>query len=247
MSTGVQETHRIATPEGVSLELSLAGLGSRFVALLVDVFLMGLVLAAVVVALRVTDTGGFAAGAILALTVFSLLFVYPTAFELGAAGQTPGKRWNNLRVVHDDGSPLTFRSSALRNVLRLVDLLPGLYLVGAIAIFATRTNQRLGDLAAGTLVVREPRTASIAAVETPPGKEVADELLPAWDVSGLNAAELTALRRFLERRGSLDAVPRSLLARDLAGRLRPTVGGVGADLPPEQFLELVAALRRMRT
>ena len=129
-----------------------------------------LVLAAVVVALRVTDTGGFAAGAILALTVFSLLFVYPTAFELGAAGQTPGKRWNNLRVVHDDGSPLTFRSSALRNVLRLVDLLPGLYLVGAIAIFATRTNQRLGDLAAGTLVVREPRTASIAAVETPPGE-----------------------------------------------------------------------------
>lgn len=245
MSTGVQETHRIATPEGVSLELSLAGLGSRFVAVLVDVFLMGLVLAAVVVALRVTDTGGFAAGAILALTVFSLLFVYPTAFELGAAGQTPGKRWNNLRVVHDDGSPLTFRSSALRNVLRLVDLLPGLYLVGAIAIFATRTNQRLGDLAAGTLVVREPRTASIAALETPPG-EAADEL-PAWDVSGLNAAELTALRRFLERRGSLDAVPRSLLARDLAGRLRPTVGGVGADLPPEQFLELVAALRRMRT
>ena len=147
--------------------MSLAGLGSRFVALLVDVFLMGLVLAAVVVALRVTDTGGFAAGAILALTVFSLLFVYPTAFELGAAGQTPGKRWNNLRVVHDDGSPLTFRSSALRNVLRLVDLLPGLYLVGAIAIFATRTNQRLGDLAAGTLVVREPRTASIAAAGDP--------------------------------------------------------------------------------
>ena len=66
-------------------------------------------------------------------------------------------------------------------------------------------------------------------------------------MSGLNAAELTALRRFLERRGSLDAVPRGLLARDLAGRLRPTVGGVGADLPPEQFLELVAALRRMRT
>jgi hypothetical protein len=108
MSIGVAETHRIATPEGVSLELSLAGLGSRFVALLVDVFLMGIVLAAVVVALLVTDTRGFAAGAILAVTVFALLFVYPTAFELGAAGQTPGKRWNSLRVVHDDGSPLTF-------------------------------------------------------------------------------------------------------------------------------------------
>ena len=246
MSTGVQETHRIATPEGVSLELSLAGLGSRFVALLVDVFLMGLVLAVVVVALLVTDTRGFAAGAILAVTVFALLFVYPTAFELGAAGQTPGKRLNGLRVVHDDGSPLTFRSSALRNVLRLVDLLPGLYLVGAIAIFATRSNQRLGDLAAGTLVVREPRTVATAAAEIPKVEETADEL-PAWDVSGLHAAELAALRRFLERRSSLDGVPRSLLARDLAARLRPSVGGVGADLPPERFLELVAALRRIRT
>jgi len=246
MSTGVQETYRIATPEGVSLELSLAGLGSRFVAQLVDVFLMGLVLGAVVVALLVTGTGGYAAGAILAATIFSLFFVYPVAFELGAAGQTPGKRLNGLRVVHDDGSPLTFRSSALRNVLRLVDLLPGLYLVGAIAIFATRSNQRLGDLAAGTLVVREPRTVATGAAEIPKVEETADEL-PAWDVSGLHAAELAALRRFLERRDSLDAVPRGLLARDLAERLRPSVGGVGADLSPERFLELIAALRRIRT
>src|SRR6476620_3361946 len=222
MSTGVQETMRIATPEGVSLELSLAGLGSRFVALLADTLLQGVALGLLIVALVVADTGGFAFEAIVARAVFALLFVYPTAFELGAAGQTPGKRWNSLRVVHDDGSPLTFRSSALRNVLRLVDLLPGLYLVGAIAIFATRANQRLGDLAAGTLVVREPRTLAVAATEASPSEPVTDEL-PAWDVSGLHAAELAALRRFLDRRSSLDAVPRSLLARDLAARLRPSV------------------------
>ena len=247
MSTGVQETMRIATPEGVSLELSLAGLGSRFVALLADTLLQGVALGLLIVALVVADTGGFAFEAIVALAVFALLFVYPVAFELAAGGRTPGKRWSSLRVVCDDGSPLTFRSSALRNVLRLVDILPGLYLVGAIAIFATRANQRLGDLAAGTLVVREPRASAVVAQAAEPVEPAEPDELPAWDVSGLRDAELAALRRFLERRTALDAVPRNLLARDLATRLRPSVGGVGTDLAPERFLELIAALRRIRT
>jgi len=247
MSTGVQETMRIATPEGVSLELSLAGLGSRFVALLADTLLQGVALGLLIVALVVADTGGFAFEAIVALAVFALVFVYPVAFELAAGGRTPGKRWSSLRVVCDDGSPLTFRSSALRNVLRLVDILPGLYLVGAIAIFATRANQRLGDLAAGTLVVREPRASAVVAQAAEPVEPAEPGELPAWDVSGLRDAELAALRRFLERRTALDAVPRNLLARDLATRLRPSVGGVGTDLAPERFLELIAALRRIRT
>jgi uncharacterized RDD family membrane protein YckC len=247
VSTGVQETLRIATPEGVSLELPLAGLGSRFVALLVDTLLQMLALVAVVVILVVTDAGGFAAGAVLAVIGFALIFAYPVAFELAAAGRTPGKRWSHLRVVCDDGSPVTFRASALRNLVRLVDSLPGLYLIGAIAIFATRNNQRLGDLAAGTIVVREPRAvaqASLPVVE--PRAEAELDELPAWDASGLGDADLAALRRFLERRHALDVVPRNLLAKDLADRLRPRVGGVGADLAPERFLELIAALRRVR-
>jgi uncharacterized RDD family membrane protein YckC len=246
MSSGVQETLRISTPEGVSLELPLAGVGSRFVALLMDLVLQLLAFAALIVLLLVSNAGGFAAAALMAAAGFALMFAYPVAFELAAAGRTPGKRWSSLRVVCDDGSPVTFRASALRNLLRLVDLLPGMYLVGAIAIFATRTNQRLGDLAAGTIVVREPRAGE--RVTQPPPPLVAAELedLPAWDVSGLSDAELAALRRFLERRRALDVVPRSLLARDLADRLRPRVGGVGGDLAPERFLELVAALRSIR-
>jgi uncharacterized RDD family membrane protein YckC len=247
MSTGVRETLRIATPEGVSLELPLAGLGSRFVAILVDSVLQGIGIAVLIVLLVLSGADDFAAGALVAVTVFLCLFVYPVAFELGAGGRTPGKRWSGLRVVCDDGAALTFRASALRNVLRLVDLLPGLYLVGAIAIFASDSNQRLGDMAGGTIVVREPRAAPMS---PPPVVAVGDdelEDLPAWDVSGLGEAELAALRRFLERRHALDDVPRNLLARDLADRLRPRVGGVGADLPPERFLELVAALRNLRT
>jgi uncharacterized RDD family membrane protein YckC len=247
VSTGVQETLRISTPEGVSLELPLAGLGSRFVALLVDVLLQGIAFAALIVVLVVADAGGYAAAALVAVAVFAILFAYPVAFELGAGGRTPGKRWNGLRVVCDDGSPVTFRGSALRNILRLVDILPAMFLVGAIAIFATRNNQRLGDLAAGTLVVREARAASIAVQAAEPVEAAEDGELPAWDVSGLREAELATLRRFLERRDALDAAPRSLLARDLADRLRPSVGGGGSDLPPERFLELIAALRRIRT
>jgi uncharacterized RDD family membrane protein YckC len=246
MSAGVQETLRIATPEGVSLELPLAGLGSRFVALLVDFLLQGLAFALLIVVLVLANAGGYAAGALVAVAVFALLFAYPVAFELGADGRTPGKRWSNLRVVCDDGAPVTFRASALRNVLRLVDILPAFYLVGTVAIFATRNNQRLGDLAAGTLVVREPRAAATAQVSAPVEPAEAGDL-PAWDVSGLREAELAALRRFLERRGALAAAPRNLLARDLADRLRPSVGGVGGDLAPERFLELLAALRRIRT
>jgi uncharacterized RDD family membrane protein YckC len=251
MSIGVQETLRISTPEGVSLELPLAGVGSRFVALLVDTLLQTVAFVAVIVVLVIAGADGFAVFAITGVTVFSLLFVYPVAFELAAGGRTPGKRWSSLRVVCDDGSPVTFRASALRNLVRLVDVLPGMYLVGAVAIFATRRNQRLGDLAAGTLVVREPRAAALTAESFARPAEavsvIAPEDLPAWDVSGLSQPQLAALRRYLERRDAIDDVPRNLLARDLAERLRPSVGGVGGDLPPERFLELIAALRRIRT
>ncbi len=247
MSIGVQETLRISTPEGVSLELPLAGVGSRFVALLVDTLLQMLAFVAVIALLVIGGADSFAVFAVTGVTVFALLFIYPVAFELAAGGRTPGKRWSSLRVVCDDGSPVTFRASVLRNLVRLVDVLPGLYLVGAVAIFATRRNQRLGDLAAGTLVVREPRVPTFVAESFAPSAEAAPEELPAWDVSGLTQPELAALRRFLERRQAIDDVPRNLLASDLAARLRPSVGGVGTDLPPERFLELVAALRRIRT
>jgi len=195
----------------------------------------------------IVDAGGYTADALIAVAVFALVFVYPVAFELGAAGRTPGKRWSSLRVICADGSPVTFRASALRNLVRLVDAIPGTYLVGAIAVFASPSNQRLGDLAAGTIVVREPRTGRHAPSHQASAEAPRIEDLPAWDVSGLTPLELAALRRFLERRHDLAAVPRNLLARDLAERLRPAVGGVGDDIAPERFLELIAALRGVRS
>src|SRR5664279_761029 len=185
MSSGVQETLRIATPEGVSLELPLAGVGSRFVALLVDTLLQNLAFTALVIVLLIAGAGGFTGNAVLAVAFFALSFVYPVAFELGAGGRTPGKRWSSLRVICADGSPVTFRASALRNLVRLVDAISGTYLVGAIALFASPSNQRLGDLAAGTIVVREPRTGRHAPNHQASAEAPRIEDLPAWDVSGL--------------------------------------------------------------
>ena len=247
MGDGVHETIRIATPEGVTLELPLAGVGSRFVALVVDTFLQTLALIALAILLRLLGAGGLTGAAVFAVALFGVVFAYPVAFELAASGRTPGKRWSSLRVLCDDGSAITFRASALRNLVRPVDAIPGFYFVGALAIFVSRNNQRLGDLVAGTIVAREPRAAKGAVVPAAITQAPNSEDLPAWDVSGLRPAEVAALRRFLERRHELALVPRNLLARDLANQLRPRVGGVGADIAPEQFLELIAALRRIRT
>ena len=156
----------IATPEGVEVDVTLAGLGSRFTAALID----GLIQGAVVLGLGLLGgllaggaetadfDGGLAAGIALALVITSFLLVllgYPIAFETWASGRTPGKRWTGLRVVRVGGAPVGFLTSAIRNLLRMVDFLPTLYGVGMVAMLASSRNQRLGDMAAGTLVVRK--------------------------------------------------------------------------------------------
>jgi uncharacterized RDD family membrane protein YckC len=95
------------------------------------------------------------ASAIWVLLGFLLFVGYDVAFEVLASGRTPGKRLTGLRVVLENGGPVTFPASAVRNVLRLIDLLPGTYLVGIASILVSSRNQRLGDHAAGTLVVRD--------------------------------------------------------------------------------------------
>ena len=146
------DTVTIATPEGVDLELTLAGAGSRFVSALVDLGIQAVLAIATVAA--VGRIGGFGQAAVALVTTLVVLG-YDIFFEVLASGRTPGKRLNGMRVVRSGGEPVGFLTSAIRNVLRLVDFLPFAYVIGATAILATRKNQRLGDLAAGTLVVRD--------------------------------------------------------------------------------------------
>jgi hypothetical protein len=131
----------------------------------------------------------------------------------------------------------------VRNILRIVDMLPTGYLVGVITVLISPKNQRLGDLAAGTIVVRERQEQQPVWTRPPaPTRESTG-----WDVTGVTATELTTVRKFLERRWTLDPGARSKLAWELAERLRPKIGGATANLEPEEFLEQIAATKASRS
>ena len=236
----------LATPEGVHLELNLAGVGSRFTAALVDLAIqiaLLIVIAAVSFGVFAPAGVGVAAVTVLSFLVFA---AYDILFEVFASGRTPGKRLNGLRVVRMDGSPVGFFTSAVRNVLRLADLLPGMYLAGIVSILVTRRNQRLGDLAAGTLVVRERRP-SLGWQAPAPSPQAPNAQWLSWDVSAVSAAELAAVRRFLDRRDELTSGARYELALKLAQPLRSKVPGVPDDVRGERFLEQLAAAKAARS
>ena len=242
----------ITTPEGVELDLQLAGLGSRFIAQLLDLLIKGLSILLIALTLSIAGLTGVA---IMLPAFFLVLYAYDVVFETFGNGRTPGKMAARLRVVRVGGEPIDFMSSAIRNVLRLIDGLPLSYVPGVISILATRRNQRLGDLAAGTIVIHEDPVAAPrpgfaapppggpwqpppAGWQPPPG--------PVWDVSQVSVDELSAVRSFLERRWELDVKARGQLALQLADALWPKVAGATPGLPPEQFLEQLARQKAQR-
>src|SRR6476661_2151885 len=151
-----EDIRTIATPEGVELALPLAGIGSRFSGLLLDLIIQYALLIACGL-LAFWALGGVAGDITIALAGLLLLLGYDVLFEVLGGGRTIGKRAAGLRVVLDTGAPIGLRASLIRNLLRLVEGLALMYVPAMISVLATRSNQRLGDLAAGTLVVRDLR------------------------------------------------------------------------------------------
>jgi uncharacterized RDD family membrane protein YckC len=144
----------VETPEGIQLELRPAGLTARGYALIVD---WGIRLAALYSVGTITSVmGGVGMGVWLVL-LFAAEWLYPVCFELTAAGATPGKRLFNLRVVMDNGLPVTPAAALTRNLLRSADFLPFAYGFAIVSLLVRSDNKRLGDLAAGTLVVSTAR------------------------------------------------------------------------------------------
>jgi uncharacterized RDD family membrane protein YckC len=234
----------IETPEGVPLELTLAGVGSRCSAALIDYFFQFLILIALFLVLHyvvgLSPGASALSGAFWVVGFFFVFWGYDVAFEVLNSGRTPGKAMNGLRVVRESGAPVTFGTSAVRNVIRIIDILPTAYLVGITSILITRRNQRLGDLAAGTLVIRDgqalpPEVRLSYLVET-----------PAWDTSAIDQQDLDAVAAFLARRGGLAAGARIQIAAELAGRLGPKVGGAITNEGDEIFLERLLAAKRGR-
>jgi uncharacterized RDD family membrane protein YckC len=238
------------TPEGLVVTVPLAGVGSRFVSAGIDFTIQILLTAAAAGFFVATGIfGGFGPG-LFAISLFVIYFVYDVSFEVLAGGRTPGKRWTGLRVVRTGGQPVGFVSSSIRNLLRLVDFLPSLYLVGITSILVSKRNQRVGDLAADTVVARAPRK-PVRVVSSPQSAQLPGALA-SWDVSAVTMEELATVRAFLERRDSLEWGARRELAQALADRLRPRVGGVsnedpaGDDPNDEVFLERLARVKAAR-
>jgi uncharacterized RDD family membrane protein YckC len=247
ISVHYEDRITIPTPEGVSLELTLAGLGSRAVAGGVDLLLKGLLVACLLVVL-VAPVG--AGGALVVVPAAGLaMLLYDVGFETLGAGRTPGKRMGGLRVVRSSGRQVDPTASMIRNALRLVDGLPLSYVPTIVSIVATRRNQRPGDLAADTVVIRDRRAIDRVQREGGPAAQAADPGRAAagasWDVSAVPAEDLATVRAFLERRHGLAGDARARLAAQLDGALRPRVGGAD-ESDPERFLEILYDAKRAR-
>ncbi len=234
----------ISTPEGLDIELNLAGLGSRIAAALVDTLLLGVVL--FLAAFGMFGLADWFSSPLLAigigwLVVLLLVIGYFVAFEVFSDGKTPGKAMFGIRVLGVDGEPVGFGASMVRNLLRLVDLFPLLPILGPIAILVSDRNQRIGDLAARTLVVRLERPHEVTAA-----MPVLDPRATSWDVSGVDRADLDLARRFIARRSDLTPRKREEHAVVIASRLRTRVPGLPTDVADEWLVEQVLAAKTMR-
>lgn len=206
----------IATPEAVALDLDVAGLGHRALAWFVDAAFIAtgwftlLFVISYVRTFDLTHLGDLATSLqlLLVLAFFFTNWGYALCFETLWRGQTPGKRLLHLRVVRGDGSPPTFVDLALRNLCRGIDFLPFFYVVGVVTLMVTHPSRRLGDLVAGTLVVRE-RHFDLARYQAPAPAARAGQ-------APLKPEELELVLGFLGRAPTLDAAARDRLALRLA-------------------------------
>ena len=208
------EFDRIETPENVELERRLAGIGSRFIAGLLDHLIMIAVIAIVIVVLVLldvldvlTDLGGGVGWWGFALMLVAGVMIqwgYFVFFEAVMHGQTPGKRRMSIRVVKEGGGAVSLLDNVVRNLLRVVDGL-GAYAVAGISMFSTRRTQRLGDLAAGTVVISEQTADYSARTDRRTTAQTWDRDVSAdaLRATGLHAEEYRALANYWARRGQL--------------------------------------------
>lgn len=236
----------ISTPENVDLHLELAGLGNRIMAGLVDRSLIGavslFVIAICVGAAIGVDNSPMATDTktvvyyylvgIGLLFLFIINFGYFIFFEGMWKGQTPGKRVAQIRVIEANGQPVGWSSVFIRNLLRFVDEMPGIYL-GVLAMLVDKNERRFGDLAAGTLVIRE-RLQSLSTSTLSIVSDTNAEI--PMDTGQISPDEYSLLVSFLKRRDTLSGEQRRIIASDMAHHFRSKLDMNDSD-SPELFIE----------
>lgn len=207
----LDNTYHIETPEGVWLHLNIAGPTVRVMALVIDtiIYIAGVLVLVILSSLLSITVGDGIAEGLLLIALFFFYWFYYVAFEMYNRGRTIGKMVLGLQVVCDDGTPLTWKASLLRNLLRTADFLPLVYAAGFLACMMSRRFKRFGDLAAGTLVIYEEKIASPAAAF-----EVAKPEPPNYNY---NNEEQRGLVAFAERARYLGKAR----AEELANHLEP--------------------------
>ena len=242
----------IVTPEAVLLDLTTAGVGTRTMAALIDIVVRMVATFLLAVAGNVLQdvTGPFPAWAGVSFLIvigFVVTYGYGVLFEAFMGGRTPGKAAMGIRVVTTSGGPIGFREAAIRGALGVVEIMLTAGLVAFVAVFATERDQRIGDLVAGTLVVRERSAAKVPAARTFVPPLAAQEYASGLDVTLLTGEDYLLARSYFDRAHSLQPEARSALAGQVASRMVHRLGTIPpVGMPPDIFLLCVVAAYQRR-
>lgn len=249
----------IDTPENVTFAYDVAGIGSRFLAALIDtallVFVQVILFASLLLLTSLTLDAvaeSAVAGWLLAiagLISFVFFWGYYIFFEILWNGQTPGKRVIGLRVIRLDGTPVTPSEVVIRNLVRIIDFLPSAYGVGVVTMFINPSSRRVGDLAAGTIVVHDRAVRDLSdlkpvrpsAVVTPGTQTYLPESFPVQQVT---EHELHIIEEFLSRRNGL--ANRNALALHIVTAIQSRLGLASDSLNLARAEELLAEIYRAR-
>ena len=258
--TNSNDVLKIDTPENVSFDYDVAGIGSRFLAALIDTALIILLQAILYLSFFLLAkfvlnadilNGNFAGWGLAIVGVVSFIFLwgYYIFFEILWNGQSPGKRLFGIRVIRVDGTPITVSESIIRNLVRLIDLLPTAYGVGVVTMFINHNSRRVGDLAAGTIVIHDRQIDDLLYFsQLRPGivSTLASikDIPEGFPVERVSQNELQIIEEFLARRQNLSnrlALARHILA-SIVGRLEIP----HESIPYNKAEQILASIYQMR-
>lgn len=244
----------LQTPESVELEFTLAGIGNRAYALLIDYIALGLLLLVFLIIWtigsiqfldvieNIVGSNGRLEQWLLAIQLLISFFIYIgyfVCFEALWQGQTPGKRYVKIRVIRDDGRPIGVQQSTLRALLRSVD---DIFFLGVFLIALSQREKRLGDWVAGTLVIQEESPVSAANFPVSDAAQtLANQLHKEADLSRLLPEDFAVIREYLQRRQAMTSEARKELSRELARQIKDVIAleNVPSGVTANLFLEAV--------